>query len=410
MCGGKFMQILELDPISRFKCDGKKCNSKCCKYWTIDIDDATLSKYKHIKPAAKSKEITKHIKYKQHPTRGKAHLVTLDDKQNCPFLGDDNLCYIQKNYGEDYLSQTCKTYPRMNYKVADDFIYRAMSLTCPIACNLLLNEPRDSKFSAYELSESKIIVTHDISKADRSFMLPLLNVTNHNILRSPDLTLDERLAVVALFTESANDAKNLKELADISETFEKQVLKNARKLLSPITFNSINFLKEILIFINALFNGEGKIETAQIYTKFINETFEISILNDDINKLDFDKIEKIYKEKYLPAKKELFEMNELQIENFAINYLFMTAIPISYRVNDFRKNIAKFLLEYKMAEFIFVCFYASIKENWHKIAIELAVEDIATCFEHNIYVKKAISERFKDLESVMPTIQLLLEV
>jgi len=404
------MQILELDYISKFQCDGKKCDSKCCKYWTIDIDDATFSKYKHIKPTAKAKEITKNIKEIKHPYKGKINAIILTADKKCPFLDTDNLCYIQKTYGADYLSKTCLTYPRLNYKVADDFIFHSLSLTCPVACNLMLNASRDSKFSAYELPNSKITVTHNLSRLDRAFMLPLLNVTNYNILRCQDLTLDERLAIVALFSESANDAKDLAELANVSETFEKEALKNAKAILSPITFNSTNFLKEMFSFIHTLFTELHKEVLAQIYVKFINDVFKISLLEDDVNTLDFDNLTKIYEEKYAPAKKELFQINDLQIENFAINYLFMTGLPINKKIKDFRKNIGKFLLEYKMSEFMFVCFYASIKENWHKIAIELAAEDIASCFEHNTEVKNAINERFKDMESVIPTIQLLLDV
>ncbi len=404
------MQILEPDYVSKFKCDGAKCESKCCKNWTIDIDEDTMSKYKHIKPTAKAKEITKHIKKINHSFKGRIYSVTLTDEKKCPFLERDGLCYIQKSYGEDYLSATCKNYPRLNFKITNDFVYRALSLTCPVACNLLLNAPRVAKFSTRELPASNIVGFYNLTKTDRGFMLPLLNVTNYNILRCQDLTLDERLATVALFSESANEAKDLNDLADISETFEKEVLKNAKEILAPMTFNSKNFLREMLTFINTLFTGKAKYQTAQIYVKFINEVFEISVLEIDVNQLNFDKLEKIYEEKYAPAKEELFKINELQLENYAINYLFMTGLPLNPDVSDFRKNIAKFLLEYKMAEFIFVCFYASIKENWHKIAIELAAEDIANCFEHNLDVRRSINDRFKNIESVVSIIQLLLDV
>lgn len=406
------MQILEPDYISKFKCDGTKCSTNCCKRnWTIDIDDATFSKYKHIKPTAKAKEITKHIKTKIHPFKGKINQLMLNEKKQCPFLDTDNLCSIQKTYGEDYLSVTCKTYPRINFKISDDFMYRALSLTCPLVCNLVLNVPRDSGFYSYKLPKSEAFpITYNVSRYSRGFMLPLLNVTNYNILRCQDLTLDERLAIVALFCESANDTGTLEKLADISEIFEKEMLKNAKEILAPMKFNPVKFLKEILSFINALFTEIGKNQTSQIYVKFINEVFEISILEDDVTALDFDKLLKIYEEKYLPAKEELFKINELQIENYAINYLFMTALPLGGKVKNFGGNIVKYLLEYKMSEFMFVCFYASIKDNWHKVAIELAAEDISNCFEHQLYIRNELDKRMKNIESVIPIIQLLLDV
>jgi len=405
------MKVLELDYISKFICDGTTCTDNCCKRnWIIVIDDATLSKYKHMKPAAKSKEITKHIKKKKHPDVGMINQLMLNEEHQCPFLTADNLCGIQKTYGADYLSTTCKTYPRLSYQISDKVIYRALSLTCPIACHLMLNAPRESDFSVYEAKDAKNWGKIDLTKADRGYMLPLLNVTNYSILRCQDLTLDERLATVALFCESANDAKNLNELNNISDAFMKETLKSAKEILAPITFNSTNFLKEIFTFINILFTGKGKGQIVKVYVKFINDVFGISLLEDDINALNFDELAKIYDEKFASAKKELFQINDLQIENFAINYLFMTALPISAQVKDFRRNIAKFLIEYKMAEFIFVCFFISMKDKWHELAIELVAADIANCLEHNFTVKFAIDDKFKDMESVIPMIQLLLEV
>lgn len=402
------MQILELSSISDFKCDGQKCNSKCCKKWRIDIDEKTFSKYKHIKPAAKSKEITKHIKKQNSPIWGEKNLVTLAKDRSCPFLGEDKLCFIQKNYGESYLSMTCRTYPRLYFKISDDLIFRTLTLTCPLAAKLLLNIPRNSTFHTFDTPLQDNINYIDMTENDKCFMMPLINITNHNILRFQGLSLDERLAVIDLFAESANNAKNLEELANISETFEKEVLPNAKNLFAPLKFNSRAFIKEMLNFIKKLFTEEGAKEETQIYTKFINETFEISVLEDE--NFDYDKLEKIFTEKYLPAKKELFEINNLQIENYAINYLFMTGLPVRSDLKHFSAAISKYILEYKMAEFMFVCFYSAIKENWHKIAIELIAEDVANCFEHNLPIRKAIEERFKNTKEVMPMIQLLLEV
>jgi len=58
--------------VKNFQCDGKKYDARCCKKWAIFIDE----------------------------------------KNFCPFLTEDNLCRLQKNFGEDFLSETCTNYPR----------------------------------------------------------------------------------------------------------------------------------------------------------------------------------------------------------------------------------------------------------------------------------------------------------
>ncbi|MBR3499350.1 MAG: hypothetical protein IKO05_10205 [Selenomonadaceae bacterium] len=94
--------------VSRFKCDGAKCNARCCKGWRIDIDAATYKKYSRIKPKSKAKEILSHfefnsefnvyrVKLKQNfevtelADGQKMFSVNLDDKLSCPFLTEKKL-------------------------------------------------------------------------------------------------------------------------------------------------------------------------------------------------------------------------------------------------------------------------------------------------------------------------------
>ena len=99
-----------------FKCDGQSCKGHCCKYWKIDIDKDTYKKYTSIKPKRQSKEITQKIKFEKSKNK---YYIQLNDNLFCPFLTDDNWCYIQKKYGADYLSNTCMTYPRKTFKIGD---------------------------------------------------------------------------------------------------------------------------------------------------------------------------------------------------------------------------------------------------------------------------------------------------
>ena len=88
--------------VNRFKCDGSKCNARCCKGWLIFIDDQTLEKYSQLESA----DIVEHIKYNETFNR---QCVTLDEQGNCPFLTEKNLCRIQLEHGEDFLSLVCKS-------------------------------------------------------------------------------------------------------------------------------------------------------------------------------------------------------------------------------------------------------------------------------------------------------------
>jgi len=55
----------------------------------------------------------------------------------CPFLAEDRLCSIQKEYGESYLSRTCSQYPRAS-KTIGGVEERTLLLSCPEAARLVL--------------------------------------------------------------------------------------------------------------------------------------------------------------------------------------------------------------------------------------------------------------------------------
>ena len=72
--------------VSKFKCDGAKCKARCCKGWTVDIDEATYKKYSEFTDSSK---IISHIKFN---TERKNYIMTLDEKNFCPMLTENNLC------------------------------------------------------------------------------------------------------------------------------------------------------------------------------------------------------------------------------------------------------------------------------------------------------------------------------
>lgn len=401
------MQSLEAVYVEKFKCDGGKCNSKCCRNWRIIIDEKTFSKYKRIKPPHKAKEITKHIKKTKLPNGMSGNLIILDKNESCPFICDDLLCHIQRNYGESYLSRICRTYPRVHIPIASDFTLRSLSITCPVACNLVLNQERPVKFHTVEL-KSDGIITYDVKNNGKIAMAPLFTITAANILQADELTIDQRLAVLLLFAESADGAKDLNALSEISESFEKEVIKNAPALLAPLKFDSKLFLGNMFAFIEALFTGEGQNAEAKVYNKFIDDTFELRPIGDPNRAVNGDETEELYFKRFLPAKEILLRDYSLQIQNYLTHYFLMSGLPFTSGLKNLTGGVAKFVAEYKLAEFVFVAFRFAMGDKFHEIAIELVAQDYANIFEHNLSVKDFMDEKFKNVSEALPVIKLML--
>ena len=90
--------------VKNFKCDGQSCGAMCCRTsWDIEVDAETFEKY--INAESAEKEITSKLKYDEEI---KGYVVQLNDKNFCPFLTEENLCVIQKKYGENF----CRTFAK----------------------------------------------------------------------------------------------------------------------------------------------------------------------------------------------------------------------------------------------------------------------------------------------------------
>ncbi|MBQ7199473.1 MAG: flagellin lysine-N-methylase, partial [Selenomonadaceae bacterium] len=120
--------------VSDFQCDGKICPKNCCKRnWKISIDAETYKKYLRVE--SPEHELTRHI-----VKNDEEYFIQQIDGA-CPFLNSDGLCSIQLERGEENISQICRSYPRQLYKFGG-LIERSLTLTCPLAANLVLNPNR----------------------------------------------------------------------------------------------------------------------------------------------------------------------------------------------------------------------------------------------------------------------------
>ncbi|MBR2775256.1 MAG: flagellin lysine-N-methylase [Selenomonadaceae bacterium] len=127
------MKVYRPNYVGAFKCDGKACESRCCRDWRIVLDEQTRQKYL-TSPAAK--EILSHV-----DETGQA--FQMQSSGACPFLDENFLCKLQLKHGEEFLTAICQSFPRVTYKLDAEIYSQAMTLTCPVAAILILlrNEP-----------------------------------------------------------------------------------------------------------------------------------------------------------------------------------------------------------------------------------------------------------------------------
>ena len=146
------MEILKQNGYDDFRCIASACPESCCKLWQIQIDDESLENYKTL--AKNDSRIREAIDRSSNCFK---HVKWANEDKVCAFLDHDELCHLQKNYGEDALCDTCRTFPRHTEEFMDVREY-SLSVACPHAARLLLT---DTNSFTYSVTENNIFDDDD---------------------------------------------------------------------------------------------------------------------------------------------------------------------------------------------------------------------------------------------------------
>ncbi len=92
-----------------FACIQGACQHSCCQGWEIDIDDASLRRYRAMKGS-----LGQRLQASIAAEDGSAHFRLTEDER-CPFLNGDGLCDIILTEGEGALCQICADHPRYRH-------------------------------------------------------------------------------------------------------------------------------------------------------------------------------------------------------------------------------------------------------------------------------------------------------
>jgi lysine-N-methylase len=148
----RFHSVSALGYVNQFKCISADCPDTCCAGWRVDIDKTTFKKIKSLDDSPIHKQIKSYFKVNPAGDTSRHALIELEPTGRCPALDESQLCTIQSQVGEDYLSKTCQLYPRQFSNVGDT-LEMHLYLSCPEAARLCLQSDTSH---AYTLMELKI--------------------------------------------------------------------------------------------------------------------------------------------------------------------------------------------------------------------------------------------------------------
>ena len=423
--GDQFMEqtfvYFQPEYMNEFKCDGQSCHGHCCKYWNIDIDKNTYKKYASIKPNLKSKEITQKIRFEKENDK---YYIQLNDKHFCPFLTDDNWCYIQRNYGADFLSNTCMTYPRKTFRIGD-FFERSLTLTCPVAANLILNRTEPISFEQTEISIKdymdtcrNVIKVINRSKEILDNTIPI-QYAAISILQERRLSIDQRLIVMGYYfnqLEEIIEADKFDEIETLSMIYTSEDFFKTQvpMLIKSVTFNVRDYIKIMFDVFGMLYadNNDAKVE-AKRYLDYIVELLEIKIDTDGTASVS--ELVESYN-KHSSEREKFMEQNAIIFENYLVNEFFYGFYP--WHINGSASlNYGLFIVTYKILELLALSMTVSKNVKIDAPAdafpnnqqiIEL-IRWFALKLDHNRHYIDSISEGLKDKNKSIEIMRSLLQ-
>lgn len=380
--------------VSKFKCDGFKCNARCCKGWTISIDSATYKKYSLIRPKSKAKEITSRMKF---DSKRENYVITL--KENCcPFLTKKNLCRLQLEHGEEFLSNTCVTYPRRTNSFGT-FFERSLTLTCPVAAEMILFAQEPTKFEFVEVPEEvhskhgKIEMKKLPFKEHDAELVREIQIAMIFILQERRFTLNQRLIVLGLFLDNleetiSSDADN-ETLLNLIAVYQSEefLLKEMPPLFQSFIFDAKNFTIFMMKFIS---HTSEHLKNKKGYHFLCAFTEILGIKPDENDEVPLLDVATNY-ELLADAHKNFAENYSTFLENYLVNELFMSYYPWRFSEESITKNFAIFLISYKIFELIL--FTATQKGFSTKEDLLTFVDWFTIATDHN----KSLYKKFLEL-------------
>lgn len=183
--------------VTEFQCPGGDCVDTCCATWSINVDKDTFQRYQREEHPAVNPLLKQFLVQDDKESDARHGKIKLRSTDFCCGLhSGDGLCVIQKNLGEDALSDTCYIFPRYVVQFGDRF-EQSLTLSCPEAARLALT--RDTAFQFVSSDFTTRLATTTVVPSVRGFSMDAMDEVRIfliQLFQTPGLTNTERLITV----------------------------------------------------------------------------------------------------------------------------------------------------------------------------------------------------------------------
>ncbi len=322
-----------------FHCDGRLCNAKCCRGWLIEVDEATYAKYQRLPEVDLRRQTL--IKLKKSKLGGKYRFQM--EGINCPMLQQDWLCVLQKNYGEDYLSDTCHQFPRRVHKILPDTVERVLSFACPVAAKLALNQREPMTMEAIKLKGEREKSFFSLPERIETGTAYLLSVQTAAItlLQNRNFSINKRLKMLGIYLTG-----EVKNTAVESHKVQTDVLVHEADKICWANEVWIRFLLELL---DDLY-GTAIVLAADDDINYVPAIIQAFHL-EGTGKKSLKELTAIYERGQKLFEEQVLERYDYMLEHYLVQEFFGNLYPYKWETG-IEGNYAVFLIVYRFMELI----------------------------------------------------------
>lgn len=386
--------VLKPQYFNKFKCIASDCEDSCCVDWDIFIDRKTYKKYMKIKNNETGKKLKDNIKRNRKSSSDYNYASFILNGGKCAFLNKDRLCDIYINYGENYMCNTCKEYPRI-YSYVNATIQKSLTLSCIEAARIVLLDKNimefdmdierfdvsDISISAKIDSENSKNVTEKYFNELRSFSIGLI--------QNRKFSIEERLTILGLFLSKLNNSKG--EVGAVEKLIKEYTVNIDKGYYNNLS-EKIDIAKTMRTQFSILYNlGSNIVGVKLLSDKRYIEIIESMMKGFEIKKNDLENSIKIFIDIYENIYRDFIKEYEYIYENYLVNYMFTYLFPYDEH-GSISEAYMNLVVNFVMIKLNAVGLCAYHKENMDKYKLV----DLIQCYSKSILHEGTLNFRIQE--------------
>lgn len=397
------MKVIKFAYYDEFHCIGPECKDSCCKSWSITLTKREYLNYKKMDCSPELKSIIDTAFTRLRIDDSRYAVMRLKENGDCPFLGEDCLCKIQKEKGAEALTFICSIFPRTICKVGNEAYIYSCNITCSHVIELLINHPEGLALGEEEYKGNDPFIEKGpgfgkIIKDDWNGYpyFWAIKGAQIDILQNRNFTIPERMLILGFFSQKANEyikdnkGEKISELANILLDNE-MCKKIADSLKTPqseegAATKSVDIL---LKMITAVQSDSFSSKTTECFEQ-IAKSIDLRTEETENNDLNFFFDRQKYSES-LSVYRKIENNRPYIVENLLVNLAF---------TDDPQQGIwANFFVLAVFYNTLKLCIPAYLKEDWNDRDLALAITYAAKIVLNTHLAEKGTSVDFMNNDS-----------